>query len=70
MTTGAGTTSGVGAESTTGVGVELTDLTRVYGSVKALDGLTLHAVQDPRGHPPVVQEAALRRQVDRLFRVP
>ncbi|MBJ7387022.1 MAG: ABC transporter ATP-binding protein, partial [Mycolicibacterium sp.] len=27
---------------TTGVGVELTDLTRVYGTVKALDGLTLH----------------------------
>ena len=26
----------------TGVSVELTDLTRVYGSVKALDGLTLH----------------------------
>ena len=27
---------------TTGVAVELNDLTRVYGSVKALDGLTLH----------------------------
>jgi len=27
---------------TNGVSVELTDLTRVYGSVKALDGLTLH----------------------------
>src|ERR1700755_225739 len=27
---------------TNGVAVELTDLTRVYGSVKALDGLTLH----------------------------
>ncbi|GAA1940875.1 ABC transporter ATP-binding protein [Nocardioides marmoribigeumensis] len=27
---------------TEGVSVELTDLTRVYGSVKALDGLTLH----------------------------
>jgi putative spermidine/putrescine transport system ATP-binding protein len=26
----------------TGVGVELNDLTRVYGSVRALDGLTLH----------------------------
>ena len=28
--------------SRSGVAVELTDLTRVYGSVKALDGLTLH----------------------------
>src|SRR5690349_24669270 len=28
--------------TTTGVAVELNDLTRVYGSVKALDGLTLH----------------------------
>src|SRR6476469_6014857 len=27
---------------TNGVAVELNDLTRVYGSVKALDGLTLH----------------------------
>ncbi|MEN3321495.1 MAG: putative spermidine/putrescine transport system ATP-binding protein, partial [Mycobacterium sp.] len=27
---------------TTGVAVELNDLTRVYGSVKALDGFTLH----------------------------
>ncbi len=27
---------------TTGVSVELDDLTRVYGTVKALDGLTLH----------------------------
>jgi len=27
---------------TTGVGVELDDLTRVYGTVRALDGLTLH----------------------------
>src|SRR6187549_560289 len=27
---------------TNGVSVELNDLTRVYGSVKALDGLTLH----------------------------
>jgi putative spermidine/putrescine transport system ATP-binding protein len=27
---------------TTGVGVELNDLTRVYGTVRALDGLTLH----------------------------
>ena len=27
---------------TNGVAVELDDLTRVYGSVKALDGLTLH----------------------------
>ena len=27
---------------TNGVSVELDDLTRVYGSVKALDGLTLH----------------------------
>ena len=27
---------------TNGVSVELTDLTRVYGPVKALDGLTLH----------------------------
>jgi putative spermidine/putrescine transport system ATP-binding protein len=26
----------------TGVGVELTDLTRVYGTIRALDGLTLH----------------------------
>ena len=28
--------------SSSGVSVELTDLTRVYGSVRALDGLTLH----------------------------
>jgi putative spermidine/putrescine transport system ATP-binding protein len=35
-------TTSVKAESTTGVRVELTDLTRVYGTVKALDGLTLH----------------------------
>ena len=27
---------------TNGVAVELNDLTRVYGTVKALDGLTLH----------------------------
>lgn len=36
------TTTGAQARSTTGVGVELTDLTRVYGAVRALDGLTLH----------------------------
>ncbi|WP_237572031.1 ABC transporter ATP-binding protein [Mycolicibacterium lacusdiani] len=30
------------ARTGVGVGVELTDLTRVYGTVKALDGLTLH----------------------------
>ncbi len=30
------------ADMTNGVSVELNDLTRVYGSVKALDGLTLH----------------------------
>ena len=35
-------TTGVSTESTTGVSVELTDLTRVYGTVRALDGLTLH----------------------------
>ena len=34
-------TTSVKAESTTGVRVELTDLTRVYGTVRALDGLTL-----------------------------
>lgn len=27
---------------TNGVAVELTDLTRVYGTTRALDGLTLH----------------------------
>jgi len=31
-----------GLRMTNGVAVELNDLTRVYGSVKALDGLTLH----------------------------
>ncbi len=30
------------SDMTNGVSVELNDLTRVYGSVKALDGLTLH----------------------------
>ena len=35
-------TTGAQTRSTAGVGVELTDLTRVYGTVKALDGLTLH----------------------------
>jgi putative spermidine/putrescine transport system ATP-binding protein len=34
--------TGVQAGSTTGVSVELNDLTRVYGTVRALDGLTLH----------------------------
>ena len=32
-----------------------------------LDGLTLHGVQDPVGHPAASQEAALRHQIDRLF---
>jgi putative spermidine/putrescine transport system ATP-binding protein len=31
-----------GTHQSTGLAVELTDLTRVYGSVRALDGLTLH----------------------------
>ncbi len=35
-------TTGGSARSSTGVGVDLDDLTRVYGTVKALDGLTLH----------------------------
>jgi putative spermidine/putrescine transport system ATP-binding protein len=35
-------TTGAQAGSTTGVSVELNDLTRVYGTVRALDGLTLH----------------------------
>ena len=30
------------ARSEAGLAVELTDLTRVYGQVRALDGLTLH----------------------------
>jgi putative spermidine/putrescine transport system ATP-binding protein len=34
--------TGAQAGSTTGVSVELNDLTRVYGTVRALDGLTLH----------------------------
>jgi len=44
MTTGGSVASTTGGDikSTTGVSVELNDLTRVYGSVRALDGLTLH----------------------------
>jgi len=34
--------AGVDTELTSGVGVELRDLTRTYGSVRALDALTLH----------------------------
>ena len=36
------TTTPVRPPTAAGLAVELTDLTRVYGSVKALDGLTLH----------------------------
>jgi putative spermidine/putrescine transport system ATP-binding protein len=42
MTTGVQSATGDSAGSTTGVAVELNDLTRVYGTVRALDGLTLH----------------------------
>ena len=36
------TTTQTQRQTEAGLAVELTDLTRVYGSVRALDGLTLH----------------------------